>query len=102
MDNYEFTTPKDFPEVSDVKKEGDTHRFLADIECTSIDDDGTMHWEIKALDGVKLPDEDEGNQEDESAADDATAGYDERQDEPSDGAPKTAKDVGAFVLSPPK
>jgi hypothetical protein len=97
MDNYEFTTDKDFPTPDDIKKEGDVHRFLADIECVTMDDDGTKHWEIKALDGVKMPDADE----EENDSEDAMEGYDESDDETDDSAPKDAKGVAALILKPP-
>ncbi len=96
-DSYKFSTPPDFPKPDDVKKDGDVHRFLLDAECTGTDDDGTMHWEMEALDGVKLP-ENDGDEESEG---DEMDSYDDSADEPSEDAPKDAKGVAALILKPP-
>lgn len=116
MEDYEFSTPKDFKTPDSIKKEGDTYRALVDLECIAMDEDGTKHWEIKAIDGVKMPDEDEGNQEGEAedgSGDDEGAmdQYDTSQDETDEGEtpdmtaqgkPKTTKGVGLLILAHPK
>lgn len=97
----EFDTPPDFPIDGDPVEEGDKKKFIVEAECTGKDDDGTMHWEIESIDGVKIPeDKDDQDEKDQGGvADDYdTSGDEEDEDVSSEGKAKTTKGVGLLIL----
>jgi len=102
MGDQTFITPGSFPDLEDVKKDGDKHKFILEAECIGDpDSDGDLHWKILTLDGVKVenPETDRQSEEDENQEASDFDSYDESQDE--GGAPKTADDVGKAIMAPP-
>lgn len=102
-----FTLPDSFPGLDDVEP-GEKKKFLIEAELAEGDGDDDKEWEIVSVDGVKLPEDPDQNDDD---TDGAMSDYDDSQDESNpdegtepdedvtpSGKAKTTKGIGILIM----